>query len=364
MNARFCIRLAVAGLVCALAHAGFAQDIKGIPDSIKMSEPAQVGPVKTFIAAQFARIKSDNPAEQSAARDALIGELSARVGKESNSYLAAYSVEVNARVLGLVSEPSPTARLNAAIVLARTAERSKSPALVEATIACLQDRLGGVALWGAKAAGSILVNFASAGRVVNSPLLPALIKSVKSHPNSGAVADEVFSALTLDYTNVRPTEGAVQWVVPGLLDLLDFRISLYSATNTPDEPFAERPATGFLTNDRVTPFLSPAQQTQAVQLLQNLLAVSTQRAAMKRDDADQLWRVIVASAQALGFLDQATLANVCKPYINARGSSNFQALVSSLPAVHNAIIGIERFSSVKDFPILKAPASTPTAPVQ
>ena len=111
------------GLVIVLAVAQRAPAAM-IDSSVKASTDAAtvraaVGP---FIQQQIASLQKDDPAAQTAARDALTSEATAGPQRTSSStYLDIYSDELNKALLPVMDNPSMNIRLNAAIAAARVA---------------------------------------------------------------------------------------------------------------------------------------------------------------------------------------------------------------------------------------------------
>jgi hypothetical protein len=334
-----------------------AQD--SISDAIKTATtPPASNALKGFFSTQIARLKkADNPSEQSVARDLLISELSPRgPGESKPPYIIAYCQAVNTAVLELMKDPAMRTRLNAGIVLAKVAEKGADLSLVDATIAVLNDKSDAVSLWGGKSARALIMPYLQSAPAGNMPMIDALVKSVKSHPKSGGLAQEALDGLAMDYTVVKLAVPVIQKAIPVQQDLLGFRVSLYT-TSLPDEPGVERQAMGFLSAN--LKHHTPQQLEQTAQIYQDMLAVTVQHAA-EGTDPERLLTIIRQSAYSMGALGP-NIAQVSAKFAQVSRGSNFAALEGQLDTVHNAIAADPAYSNVKSYPKISSTATT-TAP--
>lgn len=370
MNARLCAFFTIALMIGCVAGGAAAE---GIVDAVKTSTSVRTKVIEDFVSEQAAKLKSsDSPkaaVQQSAARDALIAEVSPKSGlKSSDEYINAYTAKVDAAMKPLAGEPSLRTRLNAAIVVARLAEKTKNVVMVRSAAAFMGDKSAAVALWGVKAGGSVLPGCLALPNK-NETLLPAIVKAVEDHPLSGAIADEAYQALSLNIIENRAavTAAMVTAVIPYFQDLLAFRIQRY-VDGIPDEPAAERLAPSFLTDALCWSSQSNDQKIRTVQLLSDLLFVAVHQAASGNRIDEKLVPVIRYTASGLSELGKkgqgsSAMSEVVKPLKETTPTSLPKSVVERVNQVYPAIRDIPAYSSVKPPPQVTAhaPATTQAA---
>jgi hypothetical protein len=127
----------------------------------------------------------------------------------SASFMDVYADVVNNALENLVDPKlnggkpvSLRVRLNAAIVNAAIAQHTSNARQATATNTFLHDPSEAVVLWGIKAAKFELPTQLAQLAVMRKPdLVAGIIDAVRAHPDSGAIADEAFIALSLDVTD-------------------------------------------------------------------------------------------------------------------------------------------------------------------
>jgi hypothetical protein len=249
---------------------------------------------------QFIQTQMDalaDPATLKAARESLIKECSADANP---SYLNIYSKAINAAAKKLLSTNPPLhVRLNIAVVLNEVGKSARTSEIEDAVLMLVNDAAEPVVLRGLQAAHpvitSILLN--NPTKATGDKLIAAILPAVKSHPKSGLIASEAYHALLPDDglpAGVRVTTDAL--VLAPILDLLDYRISLYTTT-IPDNPAAENEIPTFIYHSFKN---AGALQHRAVQALVNLIAVVGRQAtnATKVDIAEMV-QTLNYSASAL-----------------------------------------------------------------
>jgi hypothetical protein len=203
----------------------------------------------------------------------------------SASFMDVYADVVNNALENLVDPKlnggkpvSLRVRLNAAIVNAAIAQHTSNARQATATNTFLHDPSEAVVLWGIKAAKFELPTQLAQLAVMRKPdLVAGIIDAVRAHPDSGAIADEAFIALSLDVTDrdLRNTSSdAISGLIPQLIDLAKFRISLFADASPPDL-FADGYAVVFLTRTKVWDLETADQQQKVMELLYSYLEAST-----------------------------------------------------------------------------------------
>ena len=258
-----------------------AQSTTFISNDIKVKTtltPADVELVKRFVNDTVAQLKSADSAAQASAREKL-GNESAANPQPSPAYLNAYAGATNVALTNISREKDVRIRLNAAIAVARIAERANNDRLTDVTLELMRDPSEAVALWGVKSAKWIIppnLNFGFGAR--KRVLIDELPKVVDRH-NSAHIVAEAYLALTQDVTN-NPRAAVpanIKAVVPIVHQLLAGRVAQY-AKGKPADPLIERSATFFLTMKDVWNTQDARQQLETVQLITNLTYLAAQGA--------------------------------------------------------------------------------------
>ena len=268
----------VAMLALAAAPAAMGQSL---PQAVITSPNAtqSAGQIESFVKAQVQRLGGTDMAEVARARDALVNPVIS--SSASGSFLGEYSSHLNAALLPLTGATiDARVRLNVAIVTARVAERSGAADFGPLVTALVNDPSPGVALWGIKAAKSVLPT------VMNSPQLraqdqmaPAVLAAAKRLPSSAAVAEDAYDALSLRLNNgaevAKLPAGVFGQALPiafkNVGALLEFRLGLYAGGKTPAGPSADAAAANFMLDSNVWRSLAPAEQRGAVGLMARLV---------------------------------------------------------------------------------------------
>ena len=327
------VLVASLGLLCGVSA---AQPLT-IPSNIRVADsigPAERALIKAFVTRHVADLDAEKPETQQAARNILTLPVTGGVAGQtiSPAFLSAYAEELNAAVVAANGPLRKGARLRtrllAGVVVATVARESKtaSVALLPAAHALLTDPSDAVALWGMKAAKAILPDLV---RVQPAQKLSALVLQTAQNRKSGLLAAEAYEALNTGDGTMVATQ----------LQLFSGRVALYR-NGIPDGPQAEERPLVYLTVVSTWGILSPAQKTQTVQLLSDLLLLSARH--YENADArarDELLSVIVQGSKVVWVLGQPTHmadANL----VNAANQGSRLNATSTPAQVKDAIDGI------------------------
>lgn len=332
--------------------------------------PAQVSAQRTstnpdqrilieFLDAQMTRLASDQPAERSSARDALISVVAPALANQpapTAQFFDVYANLLNQRLLSLITEETPVqVRLNAAIVTGRVAEQVQNARLSPVVVQLLEDRNEGVVLWGLRAARFVLPSVLSSPILANqNPLIPAIEKVQQRYSSNGLISAGSYEALTWpDRRSLNPQQYqmVVQHVLPPLQNMLERRVAMYER-GVPPEPVAERMATAFLAEASAWSAQTPDQQLRTVQLMVNLVSYAAQRATAAQALARaELTEIVARTAQALWVIGQSIGAPQLQQAVTEASrvgpaTPNAQ-LLEAVRKIHPAVVAIQRFNGIQ-----------------
>jgi hypothetical protein len=330
--------LRVASLCAALTLMGGARVCVAddtIPASIKTaSDPAAAsGPISQFFTAEFPKLLDDtHPDDQSAARDALVGEAQINgAAGASAAFLQAYGQQLNTLVLASLKNPATSirARVNIAIVTARAA------ALL------LHDKLMPIQLWGLRAAQSIVLAGLQNPMFQEQPLMTAII-NVVGPDSTGVVVVEAYRAVMAGY----PSQPFNPALVPFVQQLLQKRLSIYAQTDPPS-PDTDSIAILFLANT-IQPGANVTPQIKStLSLIADLISLAGQRGGKAKDPTEYiqlLGHIQTALNNTLLANDSAALSNVLNN-IGAAATQASDAIINdsnlggplpAAPTIHDA----------------------------
>ncbi len=315
--------------------------------------------IQQFVQSQLPALTGDDAAAQKTAREKLAAECS--VGSTS-SFFDVYSQELAAAVTPvLVKGPSLRVRLSAAVLIETVARVGQSPSIEPAILALLKDPLEPVAYWGVKAAKPVIGAVAQNAAIANTdPLIPAILPAVKLHPKSGYLAAEAYNALIPQIVGLNPAqvEALAPLVLSHVLDILEFRISLYNS-GIPENPQAENPVGNFLAKSYAG--APVAQQHRIVQNLINLIALAGQQAqTAAKADIEQIIPMLKYASGALEVIAGSNAASILDPVVHLSPGSNGATVAKNTKPVFGAVQQL--FPWLLPPPtITPAPASTTTA---
>ena len=163
----------------------------------------------------------------------------------------------------------------------------------------------------------------------NNPLMPALIKIVQRNP-LGPVVNEIYQALSLSIFDPaqppaqRPNAAQIKAVLPNMLGVFRQRVNAYSRGAVPTDPSVDNLAAEFITYSPVWTQMTPAQQTQAMQSVSDLLGFAGQYAElMSGNERDPLIPVFQRTGKALQVVGETmNLPGVVKAAKDVQGISS------------------------------------------
>jgi hypothetical protein len=318
MNHHRCRRRSRWGLILAPAAAaallavGFplaarAQVLpKEVVEAANADTPQTTQAIQQYIAAQVKKLTGDNARDRKDARNDL--ERTASSQTASPSFLSAYAAELGRQLVPVAGNKSVPVRLNAAIASYGVARRSGGLQLADITRKFMSDDAEPVALWGVKAAGVLLPAELRGGGANNKDSLTAtILATTERFPDSGAIAEDAYDALTLGIgAGGQPLAGVtpamIRAVAPKVMDLLQRRVELYKGL-LPANPFADVDAGTFLTFQGVWDSLQPPERLRAAQLLNDLIGLGGQQAQAGGADVDpELSKMLQYAGSAVSVL--------------------------------------------------------------
>ena len=342
-------------------------------DASKGSEnvATAVPQITAWINAQVKTLASGEPAQAADARNQMIDAVSPGRVKPTAAFLAEFARQLDAAIAPALKHESDLVRLNAAIVVARTAERADNAALRGAAMTLLNDKSRFVVLWGMKAARWIVPAMLRNPAEKPDDLLNAVIKAATAHGVGmigSPVVVEAYDALMLDALDAnaknKPTDKAIQTVIPYMQQLLQGRAQLYRA-GTPSEPLAEQRGTLFLVDRRVWGLHSAAQKMASVQVMSDIIGLAAQQLANAAPEHRENLAIMIGRvAAALAVVPetqpvQGQLAAASK--IDARTPAD--QIAAAVGGVAPALKSIKQFAALTPPPAIAPPQpATPAAP--
>jgi hypothetical protein len=297
--------------LCLLASLFPAGQVRGdgLPKEVRQtnSAPAAIGPIQEFVRTHVAGLTSANPAEQAAARDALLDE-AAPSANANALFLDLYSSELVKQLAPVLKSSDHRAKLNAGIVTTRVAEAQNrvdqaSPRLIDVCVQLLADENDAVVIWGLKASRAVMP---VALKTKDTRLAQAIVDAAVRNPH-GAVAEDAYEALKIDTgTAPQPTfKPNIATVVPLIHKILQSRLEAYK-TGIPSDPSSDARAAAFLGDSKVFSVQNAADQLYTVQLLANLISFASQRYETATPaERLSLHAAITRTAAALNVISQA-----------------------------------------------------------
>lgn len=200
---------------------------------------AQAPGSTAWVGNQVKELTSSDVRASKAARDAL-----AREADRSGSP-ATFPKDLNKALIPLAKSRNVRDRIAAGVVAEQVAAKTSSSALEGVARALMENDTAATALLGVKVAKALLPTVVT---LPKDQTAAAVVACVKSHPDSGEIAEEAYAALTLQAgrkSESGPPAAAIVAAVPELLNLLEIRICGYGE-HTPPKPGADGKAAAFL----------------------------------------------------------------------------------------------------------------------
>jgi hypothetical protein len=347
-------------ILCGILLIGVTavSDLRG-----QTTAPAPAGAAPSAVVATNVPILAgSNPAQAAAARDAII--------EAASRDAAGVAAALDTGIAPALQNSSELVRMNAAIVVARVAERGGGAALQGSTLTILGDKSRFVSLWGVKAARFVLPAVMRTPTANPNNLLTAVVAAVGSHgtgPIGGAIAAEAYEALTIDAFSTdpknRPSPASLGKVIPFVHQLLQQRVALYQK-GIPPEPLADQRGTLFLVDNRVWTQQNAAQKVTSLQLMSDLIGLAAQHvAAAGQVDHANLALAIRYVGLAIAVVPETQpIAAQLKPVAAISEQTPAPQIVAAVAAVQPALITIPAFAKITPPPTAAAPAAPDAAP--
>jgi hypothetical protein len=327
--------------------------------------PDEVKTIGTWVAGQLQRLGGTDVQQQTQARETLVAGANG-----SPAFQDAYAQALDGALAGVIKGKDFRARLNAAVVAARVAEKVNNPRLQGVALLMIGDQNDGIVLWGIKTAKSVIPAIYNAQGAAANPGLIKAVTQVALAKGSGPIVAEAYEALAPRVQGMTNVQPLVKATFPAIMQLMSTRNKAY-VTAVPDEPTAELGALLFVSLSNVWATLSPAEQVQAMQQISDLIGLAGQRWTTSRTIQDHLSPLISQAGKAVQVIaDQpgvkstelraagAALARV-NPSVSASDVTKFAA------AVYPILKNIPAFQSLTPPPTVNpvaAPVTTSPAP--
>lgn len=329
-------------------------------DALKGSTSvAAAGPqIAAAIDAQVKNLMSADPAAAARAREELIDAANPGRVNPTAAFLNAYAGALNTGIATALKHESDLVRLNAAIIVARVAERTdnSAAALQGATITLLNDPSPFVVLWGLKAARAVIPAMLRNPAINPGAMFTALVKAAGAHASGvmgSPIAIEAYEALTLDIFDPgrKPTDAELLKVIPIMQQLLQQRVQMYIKT-LPPEPLAENRATLFLVNSRVWAQHDAKQKLASVQIMSNLANLGAQHyAAAAPELRVELAPMIANVAAAIAVVpESAPIQAQLGPAVKINAGTDPQEVMQAVSAIVPALKTVKAFAAIQPPP--------------
>ncbi len=353
------------------AGAATAGGQTALPATITASPNADKTPereiVQKYVQEQVEKLKAEDSAARTSARDALISRVGGGGGATTAHpvFIDFFSGEINTEIKKALADPKLETRLNAAIVVARIAPSDKAAKLSEAAVVALGDQQAPVVLWGMKAAAQLLPN-ALIVQPKNNPLLAKISEVGLARAGTTTVV-EAYDALTLtsestDSTLLRDRIKEAEWkklvplLLPELNKLWAARLDLY-ATGKIAEPMAEVIPAVFISQQRSWSALTPEQQAATMQMLHDQLSLAGELASAGLPEKAAYTRVVQRTASAIQVIAQQennkALGDAASAAVKVQENTPGPAIGAATTQVLAAIKAAPKFAATKPPPKVK-----------
>ncbi|MDB5328571.1 MAG: hypothetical protein JWM57_4140 [Phycisphaerales bacterium] len=310
--------------------------------------------IETYVKNQIAKISSGTGA--GVARDELARQPEPTTTViPSASFQSAYAQAVITDITPLLADSDVNKRLNAAIVIYRVANASKANQFAPLAQKLMDDASPAVAIWGVKAAGSLLPSILSVKfNRDKQTLTKAIVASAKKHTEAGPLVQDAYNALFLpDQTPPLPKD-AYGPAIDAMNELMAARLDQY-AKGLPASPQADRIPPIFFVRGGVTSAMTPAQQMTTLQHMLDLLSLAAQRTAtLGGDQRDQTIQLVKSIAGAMRVTLDASKQGVAavkfEPLSKLRDPIQTPAVVKQVAEALNATSAVPAFKALKDAP--------------
>ncbi len=337
-----------------------------IPEPIKTAPNPTI--ITAFINTQVAKLGGEDPEARRAGREKLVTEASsAGSPPASPDYQRIYATTLNGALTPVLSSPNVAARLNAAIAVARIAEKTSSAALAPAVTTLLADKSEAVRLWALRAAKFVLPAVLQTNAASGNTLINAIVTAGKSDPG-GMLMSDAYEALSLNFTDSAKYTPA-QWTtmvgatVPVLLKTASERAEMYK-TGIPPTPAAEKPALTILTTNSIWRVETVAQQVQTVQLLSDLLSLAANRAtALQGPDREQVLLLVQHVGRVIWVaganVNDNNVKAITPPITTIGANTTNDKILAAVAPVYPALIKVKGWEKLTPPPSLGEGTAAP-----
>lgn len=357
MNHYHRVFLALALSWCFLQHAAWGQAPASPLKDMKNAATIAAGQETTInntVLGNFKKLMDGDAAARQAARNALIDDAQGA----GPAFATKYAEAVNVAAIPVINSAKPLpVRLNAAIVVARVAEATKSPRLEPVMLVLLDDKQPyTLKLWGMKAAAPLLPEMVRQNSVQKT--LARVVPVVQKHTTS-SIAAEAYEALKQPHTAV----------IDQLLKVLELRVAVYTK-GLAEDPTLEGPQFVYLAKGEIwNPIMTEPQRRKALEVACNLLVLAAYHGdgqlagTPQREQLMSLLKTMVLpSLEIMGrhLANTPLQTEAAKAYKLMGGNSKLSELVKPVVAAIKKVKGCETLQEPKLTP---PPSTMPVMPV-
>ena len=312
--------------------------------------------IQSYIDTHVKTLAGEDDEKRGTARERLIEGVSSD-SPLSPVYLDFYAGALNKALLPLAKHENMHVRLNAAVAAAKVAQKAENARLVEAAIAFMNDKSGAVALWGVKAARYMLPGIVQQGE--KNQLTPAMFQAVQRSITSPIVV-EVYDALAMNVFDPaqKPNPAALKVTIPEMVRVLRHRVGMYRFPPGPPEPSVDNVAAEFLLYTPVWQQMTPAQRTEVMQTIADLIGFAGQHAeVMLPEERGPLLPVFVRTGKAIQVvgeeLKNKALADAAQSVQKISSQTDGAEIAKRTADVLTAMKSSPQFAKLKDTPKLE-----------
>jgi hypothetical protein len=352
---RTTLAFVIAGVMGVCQAADLPADVR-----TSATAPAMAPAISKYVTDQLALVQTFGP-RSAAAREELCRQPEATATiSPSASFQTTYVAAIIDGIQPMLVKPDVTVRINAAIIVSRVANATKSPNLQPLILKLLADDSAAIALWGTKAAGALLPSVLGQPFLASNQKLTVGIKqAAEKHHASGALIQDAYKALT-DIAVVTPAlpPAAINTSTQAVLGLLEIRINDWMQ-RLPADPQADRAATAYLARNNVLTIMSPAQKLTTADRAMGLLSAAVQRAAVT-DSAqrERIYNVAAAAAgtmQVLMIVDgQQALSQQFAQLTKLPGGLTPDAAITTVQTAHAAVKTLPAYAQLTALPQIQS----------
>lgn len=264
-----------------------------LPTPPPIPDDARTGPnpqtyatqISANINANLARIKSLDTRAVKDARAAMVGDVSGLT--TTSTFKDVYAQQLATALQPLLGESDNRVRLQVMVTAAAVAAAVDNSRLEPVALKAMQDENPAIKLWGLKTAKGVMKYLLTQpGLMVTSQLPKAIADTAVANATRNELARDAVEALYLDIVALQnlkpaPTSANIKELVTPAMRILEARAAVYKK-EVPEDSDGDQTILTFFSNT-AWGWLTPAQQTQLVQLAFNVL-LPVSEAAEKTGD--------------------------------------------------------------------------------